>query len=149
MTTDKISVVAQAIYNRIKDNKNSLEVNEILYGDHIQINVDKAVVVTPRMRRRIWDGIAGPGGRTRNEFDIEVNVYVSRVGDEATQRLAVEQLAERVESILYTDITLGGVVIHGAVMLFDEGNVRFQQGNSNFRAVRMLYTGISKTNVGP
>lgn len=149
MNTDRMSVVATAVYDRIKSKMGDLGLNDVLYGDHREVAKDKTVVVTPRVRRRILDGVAGPGGRTRNEFDIEINVYLSKVADEATQRLAVERLAEAVEQTLYTDITLGGVIIHGFVSSFDEGNVQFVVGGSMFRAVRMQYFAITKTNIGP
>lgn len=143
--TDKSSVVALAIVDLLQANKDALGVNEVYYGDHVNIPNAKCVAVRVGRKTRDRAGVAGPGGRMMNTMPITIMVYNSTVGDEASARLAVDQLAEAIEVLLHQDITLGGLTVDGFVSEFDP-DPTFRQG-SMFRTVQLTYTARSKTNL--
>lgn len=143
--TDKSSVVAIAIKDLIETNKESLGIDQVYYGD--QLNIPNAKCVAVRVGRKTRDraGVAGPGGRMMNNMPVIINVYNSTVTDEASGRLVVDQLAEAIEDLLHQDITLGGITLDGYVSEFDPDPV-FRQG-SMYRVVQLTYAARSKTNL--
>lgn len=145
--TDKTSVLAQAILTKINTNLVSLGLNAAYYGDQNNIPVAKAAVVMPGIKRRVQEGVGGPGGRSRNYMEVLIFIHNSTVGDEGTQRLVTDQLAEAVEALLHADVTVGGIIIHGFVENMDPG-ITFING-SQFRTVQMTYTGQTKTQITP
>ncbi len=141
--TDNVTVVAVALYNLINANKGSLGINIVLFGNQNMIPSSPAVVVNPGTKRRDLAGVSAPGGRVMNEMSVFIDVHSSKVGDEFAERLAVDQLAEAVEVKIHSDVTLGGILIHGFVNEWDPGET-FIQGSA-FRTVRMTFIGKTKT----
>lgn len=116
---------------------------DVLYGRQEQIPRSPTFVVTPGPKRRDLAGVSAPGGRTMNFLTVFIDVHTSKVGDEETERLAVDQLAEAAEVVLHSDVTMGGIIIHGFVNEWNPGETHNQGGE--FRSVRMTYVGITKT----
>lgn len=143
--TDKTSVLAQVILNKITTNLVALGLDGAYYGDQNNIPVAKAAVVMPGIKRRILDGVGGPGGRSRNYMEVFIFIYNSTVGDEGTQRLVTDQLAEAVETLLHSEVTFGGTITQGFVENMDPG-ITFING-SQFRTVQMTFTGLTKTQI--
>lgn len=143
--TDKASVVAQVVLNLLSDNKDSLGLDEVYYGDQLNIPNAKCAAVRVGRKTRERAGAAGPGGRMMNYMPITINVYNSTVTDEASARLIVDQLAEAIEDLLHQDITLGGVILDGFVSEWDPDPV-FRTG-SMFRVVQLTFQARSKTNL--
>lgn len=142
---DKSTVVSQYIKNLIESNKVALGVNTVLYGDHLQIPGGITVVVNDGVKNRVLQGVAYPGGRTRNKLNILITVYNNKTGDESTERLLVNQIAEAVEHLLHQNTLMGGNVLHGFVETWNPGNT-FKAG-SMFRSVQMIWVGDTKTNL--
>ena len=143
--TDKASVVAQAILALLEANKDSLGLDQVYYGDQLNIPNAKCAVVRVGRKTRERAGVAGPGGRFMNIMPVTISVYNSTVADEGNARLVVDQLAEAIEDLLHQDITVGGLTLDGFVSEFDPDPV-FRAG-SMFRTVQLTYQARSKTNL--
>lgn len=145
--TDKSSVVATAVLALLEANKDSLGLDQVYYGD--QLNIPQALCAAVRVGRKTRErsGAIGPGGRMMNYMPIIINVYNSTVTDEASARLVVDQLAEAIEDLLHQDILLGGLTIDGYVSEFDPDPV-FRTG-SMYRTVQLTFLARSKTNLTP
>lgn len=143
--TDKTTVLATYIQNLINTNKVPLGLDDVLYGE--QNNIPKALtaVVQAGRKNRIVQGAAMPGGNSLVTMTVVIMIYNSSSGAEAVERLAVDQLAEAVETLLHSDTTMGGLIIHGFVEMIDPG-VSFKAG-SQFRATQMTFVGQSKVRI--
>lgn len=145
--TDKASVVAVAVQALIESNKDALGLDQVYYGDQLNIPNAKCAAVRVGRKTRERAGVAGPGGRMMNYMPIIINVYNSTVTDEASGRLVVDQIAEAIEDLLHQDITLGGIILDGFVSEFDPDPV-FRTG-SMYRTVQLSFQARSKTNLTP
>lgn len=143
--TDKASTVALAIKDLLESNKDTLGLDQVYYGDQINLPNAKCAAVRVGRKTRERAGVAGPGGRMMNYMPIVINVYNSTVTDEANGRLVVDQLAEAIEDLLHQDITLGGITLDGFVSEFDPDPV-FRTGTM-FRVVQLTFQARSKTNL--
>jgi hypothetical protein len=142
--TDLTSVVGQYLFNRLLNNKYDLGLNDVFYGNHNNVPQDAIAVVIPGPKIRTLAGVSAPGGRVQNELNVFIDVMTQKVLiGESAGRLATDQLAETVEHYIHQDTTLGGNIIHGFVNRWDPGQDFILQ--SEFRVVRMTFTGISKT----
>lgn len=143
--TDRSTVVSQYIKTLIDTNKAALNVSNVLYGDHNQIPPGVSVVVNDGVKNRTLQRVAYPGAGTRNKLNILITVYNNKTGDEATERLLVNQVAEDVEHLLHQNTLMGGNVLHGFVETWNPGHT-FKIG-SMFRSVQMIWVGDTKTNL--
>lgn len=146
--TDKSTVLALAIRNKIRDNKVAVGLDAdsfVEYGDHNNVPGGKAVTIAAATKRRELAGVAGPGGRTMNNMEVLVTVYYQKLEDEATARLAVDQIAENVEELLHSDTTMGDLIIHGFVTDWVPGII--YRETSMFRVVQLHFVGRTKTQV--
>jgi hypothetical protein len=145
--TDKTTVLAQYIQALINTNKIALGVSDVLYGEHNNIGKAKTVVVNSGTKTRQVQGAAMPGGNSLVRMTVLITVYNSTVGDEGTQRLAVDQLAEAVETLLHQNTTMGGLIIHGFCETVDPG-IKFNTG-SMFRVTQITFVGQAKVRITP
>lgn len=143
--TDQSTVLAEAIVAKIKANQESLGLDIVLYGEQNNVPGGLAVVVYCGTKRRPIAGVAGPGGRTDNYMEIMIDIHNSVYSSEEDGRLLVDRLAERVETLLHQDTTMGGIIIHGWVQEWRPG-ITFKE-NSMYRSVQLFYVGRSKTNI--
>lgn len=146
--TDRATVLAIAIRDKIIANKVALGLAPdgfVAYGDHNNIPGGKAITVASGTKTRELAGVAGPGGRTLNTMEVVISVFSMVVEQEETARLAVDQMAEAVESLLHSDTTMGGIIIHGFVREWVPGVI--YRETSMFRVVQLHFVGITKTNV--
>lgn len=146
--THKSTVLALAIRDKIRTNKVAVGLDSdsfVDYGDHNNITGGKAATVSAGTKNRELAGVAGPGGRTLNLIEVVVTVYYMKVEDEATARLAVDQIAENIEDLLHEDTTMGGTIIHGFVRQWVPGII--MRETSQFRVVQLHFVGQTKTNV--
>lgn len=148
--TDRCTVLASYIKALIIANKAlmSTPIEDVFYGKHTMNPRSPTVVVTSGIKDRVLQGVASPGGRTKNELNIIIDVMAADVlnGEEAA-RLALDTLAEGVEILLHTDPNMGGLVIHGYTRRSDPGEV-FING-SMWRSVRLTYVGTTITYLSP
>lgn len=140
--TQFTSVLAQAIKNILVTNQSSLGLKTVLYGNHTMLPVSPLAVVIPGPKHRELQGVGGPGGRTLNTISVYIDVLSSKVGDESEERLALDQLAEKIEDLLHDDVTVGGLIIHGFVTDWIPGETTTQGGE--YRTVRLTFAGITK-----
>jgi hypothetical protein len=141
--TDDDTVLATAIRDLINLNKADLGVSIVLYGNHIMVQSSPAVVVKAAGKDRTLIGVQGPGGRTDNGLNIVVEVHISEVGDEETERRKVDSLATSIEHLLHSDTTIGGIIIHGFVTSATRGDTLIS--GSMFRSVIMTFAGRTRT----
>lgn len=142
--THKSTVLAKAIEQKLVDNMGTLGLLDVLYGDQLMLPKSPAAVVTPGVKNRPLMGVSAPGGRVENRMTVFIDVLSQdALSSEADARLQLQQLAEDVEDTLHEDVTMGGIIIHGYVNIWDPGTTFIQA--SKFRTVRMTYIGISKT----
>ena len=142
--TDRDEVLALAIRDLIVANKIDLELDDVLYGNHVLIPSGNSVIVSAPGKRRQLAGVASPGGRTLNTLSVVIELNRSKVGSEEEQRIATDNCATNIEVLLHSDTTIGGIIIHGFVNQVDRGETN-TSGNGMFRTVRMLFEGQTKT----
>jgi len=142
--TDQDEVVAQAIFDLIEANKISLLLDDVLWGNQTMIPRASAAIVQALGKTRQLAGVSAPGGRTLNRLMVSVELHWSKVGPEEIERKAVDARATAVEALVHSDVTLGGIIIHGFFEQVDRGETTFVN-NSMFRTVRMAFAGQSKT----
>jgi hypothetical protein len=141
--TDDDTVMAQKIFDIIDANKVNQGIEDVLWGNQNLIPRSPTVVIMANGKRRALAGVTGPGGRTLNSLLTTIEVHRSKVGDEATERKATDDLATTVERLLHADTTLEGIIIHGFVEEVARGEVENLSGM--FRTVRMMFVGQTKT----
>lgn len=144
--TSDDTAVAQAIFNIIVANQATLLLDDVLYGNHTVIPHASAAVVTALGKQRDLVGVVAPGGRTDNTLSIEITLHWSKVGDEATERKNADDRGTALETLIHQDTTVGGIIIHGYIKQVNRGETEMSNGNM-FRSVRMIFTGVTKTNL--
>lgn len=145
--TDRTTVLALHIQSLIEAEKATLGVDLVLYGEQINIPKAKTVVINSGTKTRQIAGAATPGGMTANRMTVLITVYNSTVGDEATERLAVDELAEDIEALLHLTPTMNNLIVHGFCETIDPG-IKFNTG-SMFRVTQITFVGQSKTHLTP
>lgn len=145
--TDDDTVVAEYIFNLIDANKANLLITTVLYGNHNTLPNAGVAVVTAMGKRRMLVGASAPGGRTENQLIVVIDLHWSRVGDEATERRAADDRATALENLIHSDVTLGGLIIHGFISDVDRGETNTNA--SMFRSVRMAFSGKTRTYLTP
>lgn len=146
--TDDDTVVAEAIFTLIDDNKIDLQLDDVLYGNHDMIPRASAAIVKALGHNRSLAGVSAPGGRTQNTLIVMIDMLWSKVGDEATERRNCDARGKLLENLIHTDTTLGGIVIHGFVVNVDRGETR-TSNQSMFRSVQLMYNATTKTYLSP
>lgn len=141
--TDKDEVLALAIEALLITNKVALGLQDVLYGDHVNVPKSPTIIVMPLGKVRELEGVAAPGGRTKNKLMVGLEVLVSKVQDERSGRVETDALASVIEDFLHNDTTVGGILIHGFVTQTQRGNATFSSGM--FQSVRMSFEGTTKT----
>lgn len=151
--TDDDVVVAHYIRDLLRANQQDLLLDDVLYGDHNMIPRASAAIVTAMSMQRQLAGVAAPGGRTQNMLNVQIQLLWSKVGDEETERDAVDARAKAVQDLIHSDTTLGGLIIHGFITNLERGTTTMTSGNignnSQFRAVIMQFVGTTKTYLTP
>ena len=142
--TDDDTVLALAIFDLLDTNKSALGLELILYGYHTLIPTSTAAVVMARGNTKTLAGVQGPGGRTLNNLMVGIDIHRSKVGDESTERIVVDETSKSVMSLVHADTTVGSLIIHGFFDRTDRGDTSFMNG-SMFRTVVMSFTGVTKT----
>jgi hypothetical protein len=143
---------AQRILLLLQDNKVALLGTDaqILYGDQSRVGVTPTVCVEsgPTVR-----ALAGVPRRTENDLITYILIYWAKVQDNQLDKLQAEQCAEGIVRYLDTLPTLersgdGGILIHGYVTGVEPGYSYKNQGKTLMHAVRLTWTGKTKTMLG-
>jgi len=99
--TDRTTVLCIAIRDLIIANKNELGVVDVFYGNHTMVPNSPSVVVKPGRKSRALNGVAAPGGRTKNQLMALIDVLSAEVlSGEEEARLAIDTIAENIEKLL-------------------------------------------------
>jgi hypothetical protein len=150
--TDKLSVITQALVDKIKANAVTLGIPDVpgaaspgadpsvFYGDQVMIPVTPTVCVDPVTRQR---DLSETGYQTTVDLSLFVIIYHGKVQDIQDNLKECLQFSEAVEALLHSDKQLGGLVVSGYVAVVDMGiTVR---GRSLMRASRLTWRGLSKS----
>ena len=135
---------APALTQKIRDilefNKEVLGVQRIYYGQQDLIPDYPAIVVESGTKDR---GLID--GSTRR-FEIilrcTIFVYIGKVQSSEVTEAEAEQLAEQVEDVLHTDMTIGNSVVFGYVTQSTPGVALRQQ--TMIRTIRLTWEGQSR-----
>jgi hypothetical protein len=145
--TDDDTLVAIAIRDLLETNKETLQLDDVLYGNHNLIPRASAAIVTAGGKTRQLAGVSAPGGRTENNLIVAIQLHWSKVGNEEEERIAADQRGTAVERLIHADTTVSGLIIHGYINQVERGETIVN--NSMFRSVIMSFVGITKTYLSP
>src|SRR5258706_7974187 len=127
--TDDDVLVAEYLYSLISTSKDDLQLDDVLYGNHVLIPHASAALITALGKTRQLAGVSAPGGRTENQLNVSIQMVWSKVGDESTERRNADSRALALERKIHTDTTLGGLIIHGFIHDVTRGEVQLPSGN--------------------
>ena len=146
------SEVAQRIYNLILANQVALLTadGQLFYGDQDRIGAIPTVCVESGPTDR---ALAGVPQRTENVLRCFIIVYWGKVQDNQVDKLQGELCAENIVRFLDDNLQLemdgdGGVVIHGYVTDIDPGYILRNERKTMMHAIRLTWTGKTKTMLG-
>lgn len=106
--TDRSEVVASYIYNMMLAQKATLSVADVWYGDQSLIPRMPALCVSPGNKKREFQGATF---RTLNTFETYILVYFGKIQDVQQNLHASTDLADSIETVVHSDLRLGGNVI--------------------------------------
>lgn len=148
------SEVANRIFDILNDNVVTLLTadGQLLYGDQNRIAVTPTACVEAGATTRVLAGVGGRG-RTENNHTCYILVYYAKVDSNQQTKRDAEKVAEAFAYLLDQNPTLernsdGGIVVHGFVSNIDPGYSYKDKGSSLYHAVRLTWTGTSKTILG-
>lgn len=142
--TDSLDVVNEAIRALLIQNKSTLGLTDVWYGEHQTIPNTPSVTVDPRSRRR---ELQSTGHTVRNYFGVFVTLFHSRLTGGSVMMKECLQLAEAVEAVIHADRKLGGLLTHSYVTQIDTG---FTTRNKVIlKAAQLQWSGHSTTRLLP
>jgi|ERR1700760_2459850 len=108
--TDSAEAVANYIYLKLLDptNMTNLGLKAAWYGDQSLLPTTPAVCVAPGNKKREFQGATF---RTLNEIETYVWVYYGKIQDVQQNLHSATTLADNIETLVHSDLTLGGNVI--------------------------------------
>lgn len=136
---DSYVSLAQIVEQKLTDNKTALGLKGIFYGDQRRIPYTPAACVEPMGKNRELQGLPR---RTAVVLSCGIIVYLYNLGSPEDVRLADDEMAESIETILHQDPQLvdsngDQQVIDSMVTSIESGYQ--QNGNSLFRAARLTF----------
>ena len=140
--TDSIATVSAYQLQLLKDNANTLGIQDVFDGDQKLIPRTPAVciVMGSKFRR-----LAGAPLRTDNNFTMHFMVYHSRIQDVQSNYRDVVILAEAIERVLHGDLQMGGYIVQGWVTAVEPGLSVKEDGKSLLRSARITWEGLTRT----
>jgi hypothetical protein len=133
--TDKMSVIAEYMYNQLLTNMGTLGLAAVYYGDQDKIPTTPVACVEPDTKTRTLNGAPR---KTAVDLSLYVLVYHSGLRDPQSNRQDADILAERIEDFFHEDRTLGDQVIDCMVSTIESGYA--QKTNDVMRASRLTLT---------
>jgi hypothetical protein len=130
--------VADAVYQKLNDAKDELELEDVWYGPQELIPRYPCVVVEPRPKRRQLNGTH----RWDLSFIVVISLYHGKVQTVDLTRLENEEHAVMIEEFIHQDLSLGGKVLLGYVTLSEPGITR--RSDTMVVATRMTWEGDSR-----
>jgi len=142
MSTHQLTIVSQAVLDKILTNQYTLGLEDVFWGDQNLIPKFPAVCVEPGELTRTIDGTR----RAQNDFEVFLMVYVSKIGDVQVTSKKVLEVAEAISDVLESDVQMNNTVIWGHVSNVTPGIV--QKGNTLLRAARLRWVAMTRNTIG-
>lgn len=138
--TDNLDVVGEAIKAVIEAEKAALGLTDVWYGDQQLVPRMPAVAVDPR---RVRTRPSDTGHMARNDFEVDLYVYHSKLQGPTTNLKECLQLANSIKDLLHDDVMLGGLIVYGHVEEIATGYST--KSNVIIKSTRIQWVGLSKT----
>lgn len=137
--TDKLSVVTDAVYNRLLASKVPLGLNGVYYGDRDRFPGSPSVAVDPGKHNQ---DLVGAPFRVEARFVVYIMCYSAIISATDENLREAVLLSESICDVLRTDHTFGGILIYSMVDTVELGVAT--RGGQLTRASRITFSGISK-----
>jgi len=128
-------------FDKMVENKANLVLADVFYGDQNLIPVTPVVCIEPQIKTNTLDESAA-ARKISIEFRLFFLVYFAFIQSPQDNRRGADALAEAIETIVHTDRTLGGLVIHGYCTDVESGYTT--KSNSLIRSNRITYVAKSQ-----
>jgi hypothetical protein len=138
--TDRAEVVANYIFTMMQDNATALGVEDVWYGDQTLLPKTPAICVSPGDKKRIFQGSSY---RTLNTFETYVMVYWGQIQDIQANLHSCTNLADDIETLVHSDLTLGGNVF-SVICMQNQPGIANKQG-ALLVGARLTFESMSKT----
>lgn len=148
MSSD-LSVLTQTIVDLLEDQKESLKLHDVFYGDQQLIPFVPAATVEANNKVRSYNQT---GLHTNVDISIFITVYHGKVQDRQITQKEIDERVQAVEAALHQNTKLtttanpDGYVINGLVSAVESGVA--QKGRELFLAHRLTWTAIVKERIG-
>lgn len=137
--TDKLSVVSQALVDKIRTNQAGLGINAVYYGDQDKIPTTPIACVEPDAKTNT---LKSAQRMILIDFTAYILLYHSSVVSPQVNRSESDELAEAVETLIHADRTLGELLIH--CMITNVASGYANKAGSLVRASRLTFNGQSQ-----
>jgi hypothetical protein len=144
--TDSADVIATYIFNMLNAsaNKTALAVQDVWYGDQELLPRTPAVCVNPGTKKRQFSGATF---RTQNDIETYVLVYFGKIQDVQANLHGATQLADSIETLVHSDLKLGGNVI--AVLCTQNEPGMINKAGVWMMGARLTFQSMTKTTFPP
>lgn len=140
--TDSSDVIATYIYNKLNNptNKTALGAQDVWYGDQELLPHTPAICVNPGTKKREFQGATY---RTLNTIETYVMVYFGKYQDVQTNLHGATQMADAIETLVHSDLLLGGNVI--AVLCVQDEPGMVNKAGVWMLGARLTFESMTKT----
>lgn len=144
--TDSAEVIANYIYQMLLNptNMTALGVNDVWYGDQSLLPRTPALCVNPGTKKREFQGATF---RTLNTIETYVLVYFGVIQDIQLNLHAATTLADAIETLVHSDLKLGGNVT--AVLCTQNEPGMINKAGVWMMGARLTFESMSKTTFPP
>jgi hypothetical protein len=144
LNTDSADVIATYIYDMLEANTSALVIQDVWYGDQELLPRTPAVCVNPGTKKRQFQGATF---RTLNDIETYVLVYFGKIQDVQANLHGATQLADSIETLVHSDLTLGGNVI--AVLCTQNEPGMINKAGVWMMGARLTFQSMTKTTFPP
>jgi hypothetical protein len=140
--TDSAEIIANYIYQKLLDPTNmaALGVVGVWYGDQQILPTTPALCVSPGTKKREFQGATF---RTLNIIETYVWVYYGKIQDIQQNLHAATAMADAIETLVHSDLRLGGNVISVLCTQSEPGMIN--KGGVWVMGARLTFESQSKT----
>lgn len=117
-----------------------LGLQDVYYGDQQKIPRTPCATVEAGTQNNL---LAGAPFRVEHDITTYIVLYIAKVTSNQVSKREADLLSAAVTKRLHEDKTMGGLVVYGLVTRIEPG---FAQRGELMQAVRITWTGLSKTN---
>jgi hypothetical protein len=128
----------------LEANTSALVIQDVWYGDQELLPRTPAVCVNPGTKKRQFQGATF---RTLNDIETYVLVYFGKIQDVQANLHGATQLADSIETLVHSDLTLGGNVI--AVLCTQNEPGMINKAGVWMMGARLTFQSMTKTTFPP